>query len=99
MILDRRKPLLDRLRPEASGTCRDGLVEVRFWVQADDAVAATTIAAERFAEATAALGHDAWIVVRAHAASVAEASRAAYIGVERRALAVDPALLPVVIRL
>ena len=91
--------LLDRLRPDASGTGRDGLVEVRFWVPADDAVAATTIAAERFMHAMVSLGHDGWTIVRAHAASVAEASRAAYLGVERRVLAVDPASLPVAVRL
>jgi hypothetical protein len=102
---DRRFPeaslvgLLDRLRPDASGTGRDGLVEVRFWVVAADAVEASAVGAECFSTAMADLGHPGWTIVRDHVTSVAEATRAAYIGVERRVLASDPASLPVRIRL
>jgi hypothetical protein len=98
---DRRslEALLERLRPDASGTGRDGLVEVRFWVAAVDAAAATPVAAERLHRAMDALGHPGWTIVRAHATSVAEAARAGYLGLEPRVLAIDPTRLPVVIRL
>ncbi len=91
--------IVDRLRPDAMGTGRDGLIEVRFWVVADDAVAASSIGATRFRDAMSELGLGGWTIVRDHTASVAEMTRAAYIGVERRVLSVDAASLPVVIRL
>ena len=90
--------MLDRLRPDAIGTGRDGLIEVRFWIESEDAVAASDVAAAQFAAAMTAVGHSGWVVVRAHVASVAEAARTAYLGVERRVLAADPDDLPVLIR-
>jgi hypothetical protein len=102
---DRRFPaaslerLLEGLRPDASGTGRDGLVEARFWATADDAVAASAMAADRFLGLMAELGHPGWVIVRDHVASVAEAARAGYIGVEKRALALEPDDLPIRIAL
>jgi hypothetical protein len=72
---------------EVSAFVRDGLVEARCWIAADDAVDAAAGAAETFRGILAELGHADWTIVRAHAASVAEVARAAYLGVERRVLA------------
>jgi len=87
--------LLIMLGPDSIGTGRDGMVEVRFWVEADDAVDASGIGSARFGRAMATLGKADWTTVRDHATSVAEAARVAYLGVERRALVADPTILPV----
>lgn len=84
---------------DRSGFARDGLVEVRIWVEAADAVDATDRGAGAFRGAMAEVDRPDWTIVRAHAASVSEARRTAYLGVERRALAGDPASLAVSIRL
>lgn len=103
---ERRLPrtMLERLLgllagPERSGFARDGLVEVRMWVEAVDAVDATDRAAAAFRVAMTGIGRPDWTIVRAHATSVSEAHRTAYLGVERRVLAGDPASLPVSISL
>lgn len=85
--------------PERSGFARDGLVEVRVWIDAEDAVDATDRAAAAFRAAMTEIGRRDWTIVRAHATSVSEARRTAYLGVERRVLAGDPASLLVSIRL
>lgn len=84
---------------ERSGFARDGLVEVRTWVDAVDAVDASDRAATALRAAMAEIGRPDWTIVRAHATSVSEARRTAYLGVERRVLAADPASLAVSIRL
>jgi hypothetical protein len=92
--------LLELLPPsERSGFARDGLVEVRMWVDAVDAVDATHRGADAFHRALAEIGRADWTIARAHATSVSEARRTAYLGVERRVLAADPASLAVSIRL
>jgi hypothetical protein len=84
---------------ERSGFGRDGLVEVRMWVDAVDAVDATDRGAAALRAAMAELGRPDWTIVRAHATSAGEARRTAYLGVERRVLGGDPASLAVSIRL
>ncbi len=87
--------LLRRLGTDSSGHAREGMVEVRFWVEAEDAVEASAIGSELFKGAMVALGRPDWHVVRDHVTSVAEAARVAYLGVERRVLEADPLTLPV----
>ena len=87
--------LLERLGPDSSGHARDGMVEVRFWVEAADAVEASAVGSELFKGAMVALGRPDWQIVRDHVTSVAEAARVAYLGVERRVLDSDPDTLPV----
>jgi hypothetical protein len=91
------KQLLGRLSPESSGFARDGLVEVKFWVEATDAVDASALGSARFREAMQALGRGDWVAVRDHATSVAEAARLAYHGVERRIDPADLDRLPIVV--
>jgi hypothetical protein len=83
---------------ESSGFGRDGMVEVRFWVEAIDAVDAAERGSRTLRAALADLGHEDWTIVRSHVTSVAEAVRTAYRGVERRVLAGDPGSLPIAIR-
>jgi hypothetical protein len=92
---DRLDDLLKRLGPDSSGHARKGMVEVRFWIEAGDAVEASAIGSGLFKRAMIALGRPDWLVVRDHVTSVAEAARVAYLGVERRVLEVDPRTLPV----
>lgn len=87
--------LLTLLGPDSSGHARAGMVEVRFWVEAEDAVDASAIGSERFGRAMRDLGRPDWQVVRDHVTSVTEAARVAYLGVERRVLGADPAALPI----
>ena len=87
--------LLQRLGPDSIGHARDGMVEVRFWVDASDAIDASAVGSELFRKAMTEVGRPDWRVVRDHVTSVAEAVRGAYLGVDRRAFAVDPASLPV----
>ncbi len=87
--------LLERLGPDSIGHARDGMVEVRFWVEAEDGVAASASGSATFGAAMTVLGRPDWRTVRDHVTSVAEAARVAYNGVDRRALAADPATLPV----
>jgi hypothetical protein len=87
--------LLERLGPDSTGHARDGMVEVRFWVDASDAIDASAVGSELFRKAMTEIGRPDWRTVRDQATSVAEAARLAYLGVERRALAADPASLPV----
>ena len=84
---------------ESSGFSRDGMVEVRFWVEGEDAVDSADLGAKALLAALVELGHPDWTIVRAHVTSVAEAKRTAYLGVERRVLEQDSALLPVTIRI
>ena len=71
---------------ESSGFARDGLAEVRFWVEGDDAVDAADRGSRAFLAALGELWHPDWTIVRSHVTSVAEAKRTAYLGVERRVL-------------
>jgi hypothetical protein len=87
--------LLERLGPDSSGHARDGMVEVRFWVEAGDAVEASAVGSEVFTGAMIALGRPDWQIVRDHVTSVAEAARVAYLGVERRVLDSAPDTLPI----
>jgi len=91
--------LLDLLPgTEVSGFARDGLAEVRLWVEAEDAVAASAVASLAFQESLAKLGHSDWRIVRDHAMSVVESTRAGYLGIQRRVLLGDPGTLPIAIR-
>jgi hypothetical protein len=91
----RLEALLTLLGPDSSGHARAGMVEVRFWVEAGDAVDASAIGSELFGHAMIALGRPGWQIVRDHVTSVAEAARVAYLGVERRVLDADPSTLPI----
>lgn len=83
--------------PDRSGFARDGLIEVRLWVEATDCVDATDRAAAAFRVALADAGHGEWTIVRAHATAMSEAQRTAYLGVERRVRAADPRTVAVTI--
>jgi len=84
---------------ESSGFSRDGMVEVRFWVEGKDAADSAGIGAKVFLAALMAIGCPDWTIVRAHVTSVAEAKRTAYLGVQQRVLAQDPTLLQIAIRI
>jgi hypothetical protein len=77
--------------PDRHGYTRDGMVEARFWVMADDAVEASQIGRGIFTEALMRIGHGDWTIIRAQAASVAERGREIYLGVERRLAAANDA--------
>jgi len=85
-------------RGESSGFARDGLAEVRMWVDAEDAVDAAERGAAALHDSLVAIGRAGWLIVRAHATSVAEATRAGYLGVQRRVLADDPASGRIIVR-
>lgn len=91
----RLEALLKLLGPDSSGGARAGMVEVRFWVEAADAVEASAVGSELFGSAMVTLGRPDWRIVRDHVTSVAEAARVAYLGVERRVLDADPGTLPI----
>lgn len=81
----------------SSGFCREGLVEVRFWVAAEDAVDAAEHAAAAFESALAELGVRDWWIVRVHTTSLDEAERTAYLGIEKRLVKQDRSSLPIAI--
>lgn len=83
---------------DASGFARDGLVELRFWIDGDDAVDATQRGTTLLRGALATLDRSDWTIVRAHTTSVSEAQRTAYLGVEERVRDHPPAGFPIVIR-
>ncbi len=82
---------------DASGFARDGLVELRFWIEADDAVDATERGAAVVSAALLAVRRPDWTIVRAHTTSIGEAQRTAYLGVEER-VSRRPSSFPVAIR-
>jgi len=84
---------------ESSGFSRDGMAEVRFWIDGNDAVAAADAAAAAFSMALVELGYSDWTIVRSHVTSIAEARRTAYLGVERRVLEGDRSTLPIAIQI
>lgn len=60
------------------------LVELRFWIEASDAVSAARNAEQAVAAAMATIGRERWTTIRLQTATVAERRREVYLGVERR---------------